>query len=299
MQKITPHLWYDKEAKEAAEFYVALFPNSKITNVTTLHDTPSGNADVVSFELSGQKFMAISAGPLFKFNPSVSFLVYCKTEKEVEDLWNKLSAGGKVLMALDKYPFSEKYGWLEDKYELSWQIIISTGDIEQKIIPSLMFTKNTGKAEEAINFYTSVFSQRDGSPDNSKPGNFFRYEEGQAPDKDSKIAYADFILAGQKFAAMDGGQMHNFSFNEAISLMVNCEDQKEIDYYWEKLSVVPEAEQCGWCKDKYGVSWQITPTILDEMMRKGTPEQVDRLTQAFLPMKKFNIDELEKAYNGN
>src|SRR5215831_3883144 len=111
MQKITPHLWFDKEAREAAQLYCAIFPDSKITNITTLHDTPSGDYDVVTFELSGQPFMAISAGPLFKFNPCLSFHVKCKTKDEVDTLWEKLSPGGKALMPLGTYPFSERYGW--------------------------------------------------------------------------------------------------------------------------------------------------------------------------------------------
>ena len=151
MKPITPHLWFDKEAREAAEFYCSVFPNSKITNVTTLRDAPSGDCDIVSFELSGQPFMAISAGPLFKFNESISFMVYCDT-------------------------------------------------------------------------------------------------------------------------------------------------QAEIDNYWKMLSAVPAAEQCGWLKDKYGLSWQIVPTDMDEMLQNGTPEQIGRVTQAFLKMKKFDIGELRRAY---
>jgi predicted 3-demethylubiquinone-9 3-methyltransferase (glyoxalase superfamily) len=110
--------------------------------------------------------------------------------------------------------------------------------------------------------------------------------------------FADFMLEGQWFAAMDSAQEHNFAFNEAISLLVECETQEEIDYFWERLSAVPEAEQCGWLKDKFGLSWQISPAGLDETMTNGTPEQIDRVTQAFLPMKKFNIAELQKAYEG-
>lgn len=195
-------------------------------------------------------------------------------------------------MALDKYPFSEKYGWVEDKFGVSWQIIISTGEIEQKIIPSLMFTKNSGKAEEAINFYTSVFN-------GAKPGSFFRYEDGQAPDKDSKIAYADFTLEGQKFAAMDGGHMHDFSFNEAVSFVVNCDNQKELDNYWEKLSADPKSEMCGWCKDKFGVSWQIVPSVIMKYLSDKDAKKSQRVMQAVLQMKKLNIAELEKAYTGN
>ena len=153
MKPITPHLWFDKEAKEAAQFYCSVFPNSKITSVTKLPDTPSGDSDIVAFELNGQPFMAISAGPLFKFNESISFMVSCAT-------------------------------------------------------------------------------------------------------------------------------------------------QAEIDRYWETLSAVPDAEQCGWVKDKYGLSWKIGPTAMNEMLEKGTPEQMGRVTQAFLTMKKFDIAQLQDAFDG-
>ena len=137
-QKIVPHLWYDKEAKEAAEFYASIFPDSKITNVTTIHDTPSGDSDIVSFELWGQKFMAISAGPYFKINPSVSFIVNFDPSREkdarekINEVWNKLSEGGTALMPLDQYPFSEKYGWIQDKYGLSWQLILTNPEGEER-----------------------------------------------------------------------------------------------------------------------------------------------------------------------
>lgn len=294
MQKIHPHLWFDKEAREAAEFYVSVFPDSKITNVTTLHDTPSGDADVVSFELAGQKFMAISAGPYFKFNPSISFTVACKTEDEVNELWSKLSPGGKVFMELGEYPFSKRYGWTSDKYGVSWQVVLA-GDYpyKHKITPTLMFVGNVcGKAEEAMSFYASVFP-------NSAVGSIARYPAGMPPDKEGAVMHGSVILAGQEFFAMDSAQDHKFSFNEAISLMVSCDTQKEIDYYWEKLSAVPESEQCGWLKDKYGVSWQIVPSVMDEMMATQDKEKLARVTQAFLKMKKFDIAKLEEAARGN
>jgi len=291
-QKIIPHLWFDKEAKEAARFYTSLFPASKITSTTTLHNTPSGDSDIVSFEVAGYQFMAISAGPLFKFNPSVSFLVACQTKEELDAMWNKLSKGGKPLMDLGTYPFSEKYGWIIDKYGLSWQLMFFEDfPIKQKIIPTLMFVgKVAGKAEEAINFYVPVFR-------NAKVGDIARYGKGEEPDKEGTVKHANFTLEGQEFSAMDSALEHKFGFNEAISFMVFCDSQEEIDYYWEKLSAVPEAEQCGWLKDKYGASWQVTPTILQEMMKNGSREQIDRVTQAFLPMKKFDIAKLEEAYD--
>jgi predicted 3-demethylubiquinone-9 3-methyltransferase (glyoxalase superfamily) len=292
-QKITPHLWFDKEAKEAVEFYTAVFPDSKIKNMTTLRDTPSGDCDVVSFDLSGHAFMAISAGPLFKFNPSISFIVSCATKEDVDALWAKLSEGGQVLMPLDSYPFSERYGWIQDKYGVPWQLILPgpEGDWRPSLVPSFMFVgKNCGKVEEAINFYTSVFKA-------SKVGQMFRYGANQEPDKEGTILFADFMLENQWFVAMDSAREHDFTFNEAISFIVNCDTQEEIDYYWEKLSAVTEAEQCGWLKDRYGLSWQIVPTALDEMMRSGSPEQIARITQAFLKMKKFEVSALKSAYD--
>lgn len=292
MQKITPHLWFDKEAVEAAELYSSTLPDSKVTNVTRITDTPSGDCDIVSFDLAGQPFMAISAGPLFRFTPATSFLVRCETHDEVDDLWAKLSEGGRALMSLDSYPFSDRYGWTEDRYGLSWQVMHDAeGPIEQKITPTLMFTGDVcGKAEEAIEHYTSVF------PD-SKVGHILRYGEGQEPDRPGTIQHVGFSLQGYDLAAMDSARGEG-GFNEAISLLVRCETQDEIDYYWDKLSAVPESEQCGWLKDRFGVSWQIAPAELDEMLDRGTDEQRAAVTQAFLQMKKFDLAELRRAFEG-
>lgn len=301
MQKIIPHLWFDKEAKEAAEFYVSVFrEESKVKNVTILHNTPSGSVDVVMFELLGFEFMAISAGPLFKFNPSVSFHVICKTKEKVDELWGHLSKGGKPLMELGEYPFSKRYGWIQDKYGLSWQLIyFDEIKDEQRITPVIMFVGDVcGKAEEAVNFYTSVLSKPfDSAQGKSEVRGIMRYNKGEEPDKEGTVRYVDFTLFGTKFGAMDSAREHTFAFNEAISFIVNCDTQEEINYYWERLSAVPEAEQCGWLKDKYGLSWQIVPTVMDEMMQSGTKEQIERVTEVFLKMKKFDIEKLKKAYN--
>lgn len=284
-QIIVPHLWYDTEAKEAAEFYVAAFgANSQITDVTIIHDTPSGSADIVSFTLLGHDFMSISAGPLFKINPSISFHIKCQTAEEVDAIWEALSPGGMPLMPLGEYPFSPRFGWLQDKYGVSWQIM-HTDETTQRIVPALMFTQvGYGQAEAAINFYTSVFSS-------AAIQLLDRYGEGEAPEKAGAIRYAELTLAGQDFVITESAREHDFIFNEAVSLIVNCKDQAEIDYYWEKLSAVPEAEQCGWVKDKYGVSWQIIPENMGELMNKN----LEKLTPVMLAMKKINIAELEAA----
>ena len=290
MQKIIPHIWFDKEAKEATAFYVSLFKNSKVRNITTITGTPSGDCDIVTFNLSGQECMAISAGPYFKLNPSISFFVVFDNEKEIKDMWNKLVNGGKVLMPYNTYPWAHKYGWLQDKYGLSWQLSWSDHhELSQKITPFLMFTKDmAGRTKSAIETYTSIFP-------NSKTELLVPYTKDDG-DKEGFIKHSRFTLNGQDFLAMDSSLQHDFGFNEALSFLVNCDTQKEIDYYWKKLSAVPKAEQCGWLKDKYGISWQIVPSVMNEMMTCGDKEKIARVTQAFLKMKKFDIKTLERAY---
>ncbi|HLU23498.1 MAG TPA: VOC family protein [Bacillaceae bacterium] len=299
-EKIVFHLWYDKEAQEAAEFYASIFPESAVHHVTTLTDTPSGDAKLVTFELWGQKFMAINGGPYFTLNPSISFMVNFDPSKmddasgKLEEDWKKLSDGGKVLMPLETYPFSEKYGWIQDKFGLSWQLILTNPEGEERppIIPSLLFVGDScGHAEEALNFYVSVFN-------NSKQGHIARYPQGMEPNKEGTIMFSDFKLEDVWLTAMDSALNHEFTFNEAISFMVYCDTQEEIDYYWDKLSAVPQSEQCGWLKDKFDVSWQIVPRAMDELMTNGTAEQINRVNQAVLKMKKIDIAELQKAYNG-
>lgn len=301
MQKIIPHLWYDKEAVEAANFYVSIFGgDSKVNSIRKITGTPSGDCDIVSFKLWGYEFMSISAGPYFKPTPGISFMVNFDPSqdkdsmKKIDEIWAKLSEGGKVMMDLGEYPFSKRYGWVADKYGFSWQLILTNPEGEERplIVPAMLFVNNKcGKAEEASNYYLSVFKD-------SKRGAIAKYPAGAEPNKEGTVMFTDFKLEGQWFAAMDGGGKHDFDFNEAMSLIVNCKDQAELDYYWDKLSAVPEAEQCGWLKDKYGVSWQITPTAMDEMMKSGDKEQIVRVTQAFLKMKKFDIAKLQEAYEG-
>lgn len=292
MQRIVPHLWYDTQAGEAAELYTRLFPDSRVKSRTKIQDTPSGTVETLTISLMGQDFILLSAGPYFKFTPAVSFLVACDTKEEVDTYWSALREGGGELMPLGSYPFSGHYGWLSDKFGLSWQIMLM-GDIgyRQKITPTLMFVgEECGKAEEAMNLYTKILP-------GSRIESILRYGPGAAPDAENAVKHGEFKLAGQTFAAMDSAYEHGFSFNEAVSLMVYCETQEEIDRYWNALSAHPEAEQCGWLKDRYGLSWQIVPTILDTLMGSGDAEKTARVTDAFLKMKKFDIEALRRAYD--
>ncbi len=289
MQKITPFLWFNDNAEEAVNLYVSLFKNSKIITAARYDEAgakvsgrPKGSVMTVEFELEGQRFTGLNGGPIFKFTPAISFFVSCETPQEVDKLWKTLSEKGTVLMELAKYPFSEKYGWVNDRYGVSWQLFV--GKSPQKIMPCLMFVgKQHGKAEEAMNFYTSLFK-------NSKIQFVARYEKGE--DKPG-VKHAKFSLNGYDFIAMDSGREHPFTFTEATSFLVNCETQQEIDSFWEKLSAGGETSQCGWLKDKYGISWQIVPTVLGKLF--SDPKKSKKVMEAMLKMTKLDIQQLENA----
>jgi predicted 3-demethylubiquinone-9 3-methyltransferase (glyoxalase superfamily) len=290
MQKLIPHLWYDKEAVEAAQQYVELFEDSKIINMVTIPDTPSGDAQSVDFQLAGIRFSAINGGSYFTLNPSISLMVACSSPEEVDRLHAVLSVGGADLMPLDEYPFSKRFAWIQDKYGLNWQLmLVENQEEQQRIRPTFLFAGEAcGKAEDALDYYLSVFEE-------SSKSHVNYYQTGEPEDKRAKINYSELEIYGMQMIAMDHGFGGDFTFNEAFSIMILCKDQAEIDYYWEKLSFVPEAEQCGWVKDQFGVSWQIVPEALNDILAKGSKEEIKRITEAFLKMKKLDLAALEKA----
>lgn len=295
---IVPHLWYATEAVEAARLYTSIFPESRIEHVGQIRSTPSGDCDVVEFRLGGQPFQAISAGPLFRFNPSISLIVNFDPSRDprarahLDAAWAALSDGGEVLMPLDAYPFSEHYGWVQDRFGLSWQLLLSDPEGEPRpfIIPALLFTgERHGQAEAAGAFWRSVFA-------GSRAGQLVRYPSGMEPEREGTVMFSDFRLGDTWFAAMDSAQDHQFAFNGAISFLVLCRDQAEIDRYWAALSAEPEAEACGWCRDRFGVAWQIAPAALGSMLRSDDQARVDRVTQALLPMKKLDLATLQATF---
>ncbi|MGN6351536.1 MAG: VOC family protein [Candidatus Nitrosocosmicus sp.] len=301
MQKITPFLWFGNNAKEAADFYTSIFKDSEITGINyygnsggKISKKPKGSVMIVSFHLQGQEFIALNGGPYFSFSPATSFFVNCKTNPEIDALWNNLSSnGGTVLMNLDKYPFSEKFGWLSDRYGVSWQLALANSS--HTITPFLLFTGDQyRKVEEAINYYISVF-------ENSHIINIehYRSKNGDVEKDRSKgvVKHAIFSLNGQEFMASESNAEHSFSFTPAISFVVNCETQDEIDYFWERLSEGGKTEQCGWLSDRYGVSWQIAPNILGQLMSDKDVEKSERVMKAMLQMKKIVIKDLQQAYN--
>lgn len=300
-QQISPMLWFDRQAEEAVELYTSTFPNSRRERVTRygkagfeFHGQPEGAVMTIDFTLDGRKFTALNAGPMFTINPSISFFATYESETEVDRIWKSLSAGGSVLMPLDKYPWSQKYGWLQDRFGVAWQLAWGNrADVGgESIVTSLMFVgKHCGQAEAAMQHYTSIFS-------NSEISGILRYGPDRAPDKEGTVMHAQFTLGGQTFAAMDSGMDHNFTFNEGISLVVACDTQEQVDYFWERLSEDgdPKAQVCGWLKDKFGVSWQVVPKILEEMLLDHDRKKVENVTKAYMQMKKFDIAALRAAF---
>ncbi|MDR7132056.1 putative 3-demethylubiquinone-9 3-methyltransferase (glyoxalase superfamily) [Algoriphagus sp. 4150] len=276
---IYPCLWFDGNAKEAAGFYCSIFSDSEIVDE---------NPMVVVFNSAGQRFMCLNGGPEFKFTPAISFYTIIRDENEIQAVWDKLIESGRALMPMDSYPWSKKYGWLQDKFGVTWQLTVDKPEYsDQKFIPALLFSgANFGRAEEAIHFYSSIF-------DNSATRLISRYGADDPNGQEETINHAQFELDGKLVVAMDSSLVHDFNFNEALSLVVECRDQAQIDYFWEKLLEGGQESQCGWLKDKFGISWQIVPEILSELMKD--PERSERVVQAFLKMKKFDIEKLKNA----
>ncbi len=285
--KIIPHLWYTDQAGEAAEYYTSLIENGKINWRYTIKDTPSGNAELLEFTLANLTFGAISGGDYFRLNESISLMLKCCTKEEVHRLYRALIEGGRELMPLGAYDFSEQYVWLADRYGLNWQIMLDT---EQKtkhhIDLCLLFDlEQNGKANEALQEYQSIFK-------GAEPGKLSFYD-GTQPEKRAKVNYGELQLPEFKLIAMDHGYGGNVTFNEAFSLMVLCSTDAEIEEYWNRLSHVKEAERCGWLKDRYGVSWQIVPDILMKLYNSSSEEKLAKVNREIMKMKKLAYADLQ------
>nr|MBK9653124.1 VOC family protein [Bacteroidota bacterium] len=278
-KNIYPCIWFNNNAKQAADFYCSVFPNSQII---------SSNPMVTIWELYDQQFMGLNGGAMFTPNASISFFVICDTNEEVDRIWNRLTEEGRIMMPLDKYDWSEHYGFLQDKFGVAWQIFKGAHNtLNQKIVPCFLFTGDKfGKANEAMLFYTKVFS-----PSNIDSISWYDVSEMQ---QEGIMKHAEFTMDGNVYKVMDGPGNHNFTFSEGLSFVINCDTQEQIDYYWNSFTKDGgEESMCGWCKDKFGVSWQVVPSILGKLMNDA--EKSQRVMQAFMQMKKFDIQELLNA----
>ena len=278
-EKITPCLWFNGQGQEAATLYCSVFADAKITAQSPF---------VTGINVSGQNITLLDGGPKYKPTPAISFYYICEKPEELDRIWNAFSKEGTILMALDKYPWGEKYGWVNDKYGISWQLSLGNiNDVGQKITTCLLFTgKQYGRAEEAINHYSSIFKK-------SKLDGILRYGNNELPDIEGKVKHAQMGLDGYKIMLMESAGQHNFTFTEGVSLTIHCETQEEIDYYWERLTESGAESMCGWLKDKFGVSWQIVPTILNKIM--SDPAKAGKAAQAFMAMRKLNIEQIVQA----
>ncbi|MBK8446719.1 MAG: VOC family protein [Micropruina sp.] len=293
MQKIVPSIWFDHNAAEAVAFYTEHFPDSRVLHEQ--HYPESGLPDfqrefagqvvAIDFELRGFRFTAINAGPQFPVTPAISFTLPFDesanpdARAEMQALWNVLAEGGQVMMQLTEYPFSPYYGWVTDRYGVGWQFILTdpqTGP-RPSVLTSLLFgVQAQNRAEEALDFYSSLFPE-------GRIVMVARYPQATGPASEGAVMYSELQAFGQWLTLMDSGAEQLDTFSPGVSLMLLCEDQAEIDRYWTALSTVPEAEQCGWCVDRFGVSWQVVPANLDEYLH--TPENY----QAMLQMKKIDL----------
>ncbi|WDT93027.1 VOC family protein [Thermoleophilum album] len=296
-------------AHSAAQSGDANGGDTSIRYVTPIPATPAGSSggEVAALRLAGQPVLVMSTnnGPPATANPSISFFVrfdpalVADASERLGRLWRELANGGKVLMELGEYAYSPLYGWVEDRHGVSWQLFTPPPDAEPRptVMVSLLFTDMDGTAASASAFYRAVFpgSQEaftarlaDVMPE-ARDGTLTEHGSGE------RVMYSDFRLGETWFVAMDGGSEHGFAFNEAISLMVECDTQDEIDHYWGALSAVPEAEICGWCRDRFGVTWQVAPSLMHDVLAEGDPARVLRHVEALQKMKKIELAGLAGA----
>ena len=295
---IVPCVWLDDQAKKAARFYTEVFPGGRVVAVSHFPASgenpsgkPPGSVLTVDLEVAGQRFTLLNGGPAFVLNPSISFFVHVDTPGEANQLFAALLDGGQALMPLGEYPWSERYGWVKDRFGVTWQVITGRRDgAEATIVPCLMFAgAQHGRAEEAMKAYAGVF-----------PGGRVeavdRYAAGEGPE--GTVKHGRFVLAGQAMIAMDSHIDHGFGFNEALSLQVMCDDQAELDRYWTALADGGEEGPCGWLKDRFGVSWQVAPAQMAGWMASDDVAARDRAFRAMMTMKKLDVAALEAAFAG-
>jgi len=294
---IVPCVWLDDQAEAAAAFYVRTFPSGRVTRTShypEAGDNPSGRPPgsvlAVEFEVAGQRFTVLNGGPLFKVNPTISFFVHVETAAEAERLFGALADGGQPLMPLGSYPWSPRYGWIQDRYGVSWQVMAGRRQGAATIVPCLMFAgEQHGRAEESMRHYTGIFP-------GGKVEGLERYATGEGPT--DKVKHGRFTLAGQELVAMDAHGDHGARFDEGLSLQVMCQDQAELDRLWFALSAGGEQGPCGWLKDRFGLSWQVVPEQLGAWMAAGDAAACRRVFDAMLKMGRLETAALERAFDG-
>ncbi|HAC15022.1 MAG TPA: hypothetical protein DCE78_03640 [Bacteroidetes bacterium] len=273
-----PCLWFDGEAREAADFYGTLFPNTRVT---------LDNGMVVMFEVDGRRIMGLNGGPLYKKNDAISLFAYCGgDEAYIDRLYAGLMDGGTALMPLGSYPWTSKYAWVRDRFGVSWQLDIDPINSDQHIVPAMLFVnEKQNLIQEARDFYLGIF------PD-SKPLMESPYDAYMGKPSGT-LLFAQYKLRNTVMNAMSRHMVHDFDFNPGVSIVIECETQKEIDHFWESLGRDGRFDRCGWLSDKYGVSWQIIPSKLGALM--SNPKTAPHVGEVLLSMNKIEIQPLLEA----
>ncbi|WP_030013348.1 VOC family protein [Curtobacterium sp. S6] len=296
---VIPNIWSNGRAGEAAEFYAKVFrdteeisrQNYPTEGLLDFQQPLAGKLLTVNLRIHNLPIILVNAGNEFRPNPAAGFMVNLDpasiedAEAYLEHLHALLVDGGRELMPLGEYPFSRKYAWVEDRHGVSWQLILSNPDGEPRpfLMPALMFCGAAqNRAAEATAEYVELF-------DGSIMGNRATFPAPTGPAEQGAVMFSDFRLGDEEtgtwITAMDSGVEQPFSFTEGFSLMVEAPDQAEIDRLFDTLSAHPDAVACGWCKDRFGLSWQIVPDTMDELMER--PQAYEHL----LSMGKIQIED--------
>lgn len=289
---IEPCLWIDaSRAREAVDFYIDSIPDSHLDKADTFENSgPEGEEPVYVFELAlaKRRVQILGAGPHQQLNPAISMKFVSPERETAERVGQTLLDGGVELMPFAAYPWSSYFGWVVDRYGISWQVLVEP-DHGPLLAPAMMFVgAQNGRAQEAIDLYTSLF------PNSSIE--LVQHFGADDPDQEGNIFYATIELAGQRFDLTENGADHDFAFNDMISLAVMCDGQKEVDRYWDGLLANGgEPSQCGWLKDRFGVSWQIIPRQLNELLNSTEPGKAEAAMRCILQQVKIDIAELEAA----
>ncbi len=299
-QKIACMLWFENQAEKAVEYYIELFPNSKIGFKTYQSSKDYQHIHnhekellTIEFWLDGFHFIALNGGPKYSVNPSVSFYAAYENEFFIDEIWAKLADQGTVLLPFENHELSSKYGKLIDRFDVTWHFALAERkDIrEDRITPYLTFiNQQHGKASEAVDYYVSIFK-------NAARNESIYYTENDSPEISGNARNIHFTLENQHFMAMDSSIFHLYDFCEAVSFIIFCDNQEEIDYYQDKLCEGGEAQTGGWLKDRYGLSWQVIPKMFFEILYLQNPVLSQEILKAVMNMKKFSLTELTRIKN--